>query len=460
MIEENQDLNLETDHLEEVIESPPLAQPVVVIQYRTRGVPWYLVLPLLVLVPLGAVAIYHRVSSHAHRTFVPPPSVDQSTRKAAESQAVTEALSGASTAAALQEGLPPASNVDFGAPLALNSQPIAPGSLPAVLSSPTPTPTVKADLTKPASPAAATSATTKEGEPPKTAGSSDPAKAAPGVTDASTPPPVATPVNEPGPQVAATTPVDATRPAPRGAVAVGFSVPADNDSPFAELNISRGPPGRSTTDHEQAAATHGPAAASDPSPDTQPQPTKEQLLQDIQAEAAEKAAEEKQRRDLKDRAREVVDAESQERVEDERAAFRRDLREAIKLSRKEAAAQIDTLCNRYGRNYSDELRSKARFLLERYCGKMSREAKVRMLRLYGVPEAGILDFLANEIHYMINTRSGPRDSNEVRIDAAKQLLRIALVKDAGGASKGLQAQRVRPAASAASNSAPGNDQVP
>jgi len=85
MIEENQDFNLETDHLKEVIESPPPAQPVVVIQYRTRGVPWYLVLPLLVLVPLGAVAIYHRVSSHAHRTFVPPPSVDQSTRKAAES---------------------------------------------------------------------------------------------------------------------------------------------------------------------------------------------------------------------------------------------------------------------------------------------------------------------------------------------------------------------------------------
>ena len=61
MIEENQNLNLETDHLEEVIESPPPGQPVVVIQYRTRGVPWYLALPLLVLVPLGAVAVYHRV---------------------------------------------------------------------------------------------------------------------------------------------------------------------------------------------------------------------------------------------------------------------------------------------------------------------------------------------------------------------------------------------------------------
>ena len=453
MIEENQDFNLETDHLEEVIESPPPAQPVVVIQYRTRGVPWYLVLPLLVLVPLGAVAVYHRVSSRVRYPLVPRPSADQSTRKAAERQAVPGALSEASVNAALQ-GLPSASIVDFGAPLALNSQPIAPGSLPAVL----PAPAAKADLTKPASPAAATPAATKEGEPSKSAGSSDLAKAAPGVTVASTPPPAATPVKEPGPQAAATTPVDATRPAPRGTVAIGFSVPADNDSPFAELDISRRLPA-STPDQEQAAASNGPAAASDPSPDRQPQPTQDQLLQDIQAEAAEKNAELKQRRDLKDRAREVVDSESQARVEDQRAAFHRDLREAIKLSRKEAATQIDDLCNQYGRNYSDELRNKARYYL-RYAGKMSCVAKVRMLRLHGVPEPGILDFLANEIHPMVNSRNGPRDSNDVRIDAAKQLLSIKLVKDAGGASKGLQAQRVRPAASAASNSAPGNDQVP
>ncbi len=434
MIEENQDLNLETDHLEEVIESPPPAQPVVVIQYRTRGVPWYLVLPLLVLVPLGAVAVTHRVSSRVRYPLVPPPSGDQSTRKAAERRAVPGALSEASVSAALR-GLPSASIVDFGAPLALNSQPIAPGSLPAVL----PAPAAKADLTKPASPAAATPAATKEGKPSKSAGSSDLAKAAPGVT-------------------AATTPVDATRPAPRGTVAIGFSVPADNDSPFAELDISRGLPA-STADQEQAAAGNRPEAASDPSPYRRPQPTQDQLFQDIQAEAAEKNAELKQRRDLKDRAREVVDSESQARVEDQRAAFRRDLREAIKLSRKEAATQIDDLCNQYGRNYSDELRSKARYLLQR-CGKMSREAKVRMLRFHGVPEPGILDFLANEIHRSINSRKGPRDSSDVRIDAAKQLLSLKLVKDARGASKGLPAQRVRPAASAASNSAPGNDQVP
>ena len=455
MIEENQDLNLETDHLEEVIESPPPAQPVVVIQYRTRGVPWYLVLPLLVLVPLGPVAVYHRVSSRVRYPLVPPPSADQSTRKAAERQAVPAQLSEASVSAALQ-GLPSASIVGFGDPLALNSQPIAPGSLPAVL--PAPAPAAKADLTKPASPAAATPAATKEGEPSKSAGSSDLAKAAPGVTVASTPPPAATLVKEPGPQAAAATPVDATRPAPRGTVAIGFSVPADNDSPFAELDISRRLPA-STPDQERAAASNGPAAASDPSPDTQPLPTQDQRHQDIQAEAAEKNAELKRLRDLKDRAREVIDAESQARVEDERAAFRRDLLEATKLSRREAATQIDDLCNRYGRNYSDELQNKARHHL-RYAGKMSSVDKVRMLRKLGVPEPRLLDFLANEIHRSINSRNGPKDSSDVLIDAAKQLLNIKPVKDAGGASKGLQARRVGPAASAASNSAPGNDQVP
>ncbi len=241
-------------------------------------------------------------------------------------------------------------------------------------------------------------------------------------------------------------------------MAVGFSVPSSDDNPFAELNISRGQPG---TDQEHSAALDGTAPGGEAAPDLQPPPTEEQLRQDIEAEAAEKANELKERRDLKNRARDVIDSETQARVEDERAAFRRDLREAIKLTRREASVQIDELCNRYGRNYSEELRNKARFLLEHYGGKMSREAKVRMLRLAGVPEPGILDFLANEIHHSLaGTRRGPRDSFEVRIDAAKQLLNMKLSKDAGIAAKGLQAQRIGPATSPTIKNAPGNDQVP
>ena len=185
MIEENQELNLETDHLEEVIDSPPPGQPVVVIQYRTRGVPWYLVLPLLVLVPLGAVAVYHRVSSRARCALGPPQSADLSTRKTAAEAAVTEPLSNVSANAASQ-ALPPASIADLGSPLALNSQPIAPGSLPAVLPQP--------GLASPA-------ATTKVEATSKTAGSTDLANTQPDVKVADTPPPLATIEEQPEPRV-------------------------------------------------------------------------------------------------------------------------------------------------------------------------------------------------------------------------------------------------------------------
>ena len=144
MTEENEDLNLETDHLEEVIESPPPVQPVVVIQYRTRGVPWYLVLPLLVLVPLGAVAVYHRVSSRAHRTFVPPPSADRSTRKAAESRPSRRRSPGRQPAR-LCRGCPLPRMLILASPGAqfAADRPRIAACRPA-----TPTPTAKADLTE------------------------------------------------------------------------------------------------------------------------------------------------------------------------------------------------------------------------------------------------------------------------------------------------------------------------
>jgi hypothetical protein len=453
MIEENQELNLEADRLEELMESPPPGQPVVVIQYRSRGVPWYLVLPLLVLVPIGAVAVYHRVSGHAGYLSM-PPRADRSTRKAADAQAATEPPSNLSASTAGQQPRP-AAIAGFGSPLSLNSQPIAPGSVASLL----PPPAASNDQAKPGSPAA-DSAATKEAEPSKPAPATQLADAASDTTAAAALPPAVTPPKQPGFPVAPDPAGDATRPAFRPPVTVGFSVPADNDNPFAELAISRGRPGSTTAQNqERAAASESPVAASDPPPGRRPEPTQEQLFADIQAEASERAAELQQRRHIKDRARAVIDSETQARAEDERAAFRRDLQEAIKLSRREAASQIEDLCNRYGRNYSDELRSKGTYLLSRFGGKMSREAKVRMLRLYGIPEPGILDFLAQDIHRLINSRGGPRDSSEVRVDAARQLLHIDLGKDGGGASKGVSAPRVRPAGSAAANSAPGNNQV-
>src|SRR4051812_16352197 len=63
---ERGEVTLETDHLEEVIDTPPPSQPVVVIQYRTRGVPWFITLLLLAVVALVAAAgSYSFVASRA-----------------------------------------------------------------------------------------------------------------------------------------------------------------------------------------------------------------------------------------------------------------------------------------------------------------------------------------------------------------------------------------------------------
>ena len=51
-METEPDLNLETDRLEQLLETPPPPQSVVVVEYRNRGVPTWIFFPLIVLVPL------------------------------------------------------------------------------------------------------------------------------------------------------------------------------------------------------------------------------------------------------------------------------------------------------------------------------------------------------------------------------------------------------------------------
>ncbi len=433
MIEENEEINLETAHLEEVIESPPPTQPVVVIHYRSRGIPWYLVLPVVVLVPLGSLAMYYRGTARARRAL-PPPVVS---RPAAASQ--VEATPVETALVVSTAGNPGASKpTDGGMPLALNSLPRSAD----FLSLDTPGTGLPAALASAGKPAGSPAAALESAVNPGTAASSSslPATAGPA------------PAAEPGKTelVAATT----SRPAARPAVTVGFSIPASDASPFDELPVSRAP---LTGIAESAEAVAGSEpAGGEMTPDLRQEPTREELIRDIQAEAAGKKAELSQLRSIKDHAREALDAQAQARVEDERAAFHRELREAIRLGGRSASLEIESLCNRYGRNYSDDLRSKAKYLLSHFGGKMTREGKVRLLRRYGIPEAGILDFIANEIHYhTVNSRNGPRDSSEVRVDAARQLLNIKLVKDNAVASKALPAQRVRPSGSTAAAMPPG-----
>jgi hypothetical protein len=66
-METEPDLNLETDRLEQLLETPPPPQSVVVVEYRNRGVPTWIFFPLIVLVPLGALLVYDRTVTQRER---------------------------------------------------------------------------------------------------------------------------------------------------------------------------------------------------------------------------------------------------------------------------------------------------------------------------------------------------------------------------------------------------------
>ena len=66
-MESDPDLNLETDRLEQLLETPPPPQSVVVVEYRNRGVPIWIFFPLIVLVPLVALVVYDRTVTQRDR---------------------------------------------------------------------------------------------------------------------------------------------------------------------------------------------------------------------------------------------------------------------------------------------------------------------------------------------------------------------------------------------------------
>jgi hypothetical protein len=436
------DAILGTDQLEEVIEEPPPGQPVVVIQYRTRGLPWYLVIPLLILVPLGAVAFYHNLVTSRSRLrpgLVAPPAPDPGKVKADELAAATKPMP-----INPFESTPGVLSSPFGGlagPLSLNTQP-----LPRGLPTPTLPSTVKEEQPK------STSTTALKGDhgPATTGGKSATAVAPKGAAS-----PAPTPVIKEGAtdRLQASSPVDSpSRDTDKGALAVGFTVPADDESPFANFPGSPGSSeaGHSDRQHENL-ATNQPAP--EPAADRQPAPTREQVLDEIRSEAAEKKAELKELRGLKERARDEVAAESLVRIDEQRVEFRRQLDEILRSGSKTAGKEIDELCDRFGRAYDPQLRKRVGYVLSRLNGRMSREAKVKVLRDFGVPEPGVLDFLANELHRYVNSRNGPKDANDVRVNAAKQLLLIKLAKNTDAATAGLQAQQTRPAKAAQAGTA-------
>jgi len=146
---------------------------------------------------------------------------------------------------------------------------------------------------------------------------------------------------------------------------------------------------------------------------------------------------------MKERAREEVAAEAVERINDQRVEFRQQLEEILRSGSPTKGKEIDELCERFGRVYDPMIRKRVNYVLSHLNGKMTLPAKVKVLRDLGVPEPGVLDFLANDLKRFINSRNGLRDANDVRVKAANQLLLMKLAGSSDAPTAELRARQPR-----------------
>ncbi|APW60364.1 hypothetical protein [Paludisphaera borealis] len=389
--------NLETDPLvpDEELESEPSAQaqvpPVVMIQYRNRGIPPVLLFPTTLILSLGMFAAYHYL-------FVAPR--QRELQEQARAQAASLAVATKTEAEEIKPPEPPLMA------LSLDSQPLPPGFQ-------FPTPIVKdADATR----VVAKPVGDPEAEPSiwdqLNAESEKPTVAKSEVPAAVVAPSLATePRKETAPSLAigATRPPDVPKIEPPKEVALGPAAAAPKDVVKPD-DVK-------------------PAAVAAPVETPPPTPTPEEMQRSLEAEAEAKRIERDEQAKIKDLARIQVENEAQDRVEGERSLFREELKRIVAAGGSGAGQEIDELCDKFGRTYSSDLKAQVLGLLSRYHGKVSRDIEVRMLRSLGMPEPGILDYLANNVHRSINSRNGPHSPDEVRVAAAKQLLRTKLLSN-------------------------------
>jgi hypothetical protein len=148
-----------------------------------------------------------------------------------------------------------------------------------------------------------------------------------------------------------------------------------------------------------------------------PLPSREESVRQIREEAAKKQAELNQLGATKQ-------AEYRAFRQSERVKFRDELRDVLDTHGNLAGPEIDLVAKRYSYDVDRQ-----KFLRAHNSWKSSRssiESKIRFTRSLGLPEPAILNLLSDELVFQIGTREGPRNRNDVRIRAARMLLKSEL----------------------------------
>lgn len=360
----------------------PSGPPKVVIEYRTKGLPWPLVLPLLGLVSLAVVAAYHRLAiwSYTH------PTVDS----------------------AITPPLPLAAHAE--PPLTIKPVPPWVPSEPLSLSS--------QRVVEPSGP-------TRTIEPAEWAGPPVVATSDPRSALMSLPFPQQLLERIPKPRLADVPP-------PTLQAALIFTTPAPvpvppkpADDPVPVPVPTNDEPASGQTPPKTAEPPPGPSPLDLVAPPlAEPLPSRDQVLADIQREAQAKQAERTELEQFKDQIPDIARQAAAAEVQAQREKFVADLRTLIREKKGKAGVEIGQLHLRYNENVDPKLELQMRQLIKRFSGRTSLRTKIKALRALGLPEPRILEIAVSYVHRREHSSRCNRFEPEMYVLAARELIAV------------------------------------
>jgi hypothetical protein len=394
------EVSLETDRLEQLLEVPAPVQPVVMIEYRSRGVPWWVQVPLVVMLPVLAVLYYRHALLEKYRERVSNDAYLMQ-KSALEKAAVLAPAPAVATAEPA-----PADVAQGPAPVAIVAEAAsAPSAKPTGAAPPVP----ERVLPQVGPTGASETLVTDSGEQAKGRVRSifpspfDSVDTAEGLQESggdST----GRPSGPPGRPIPDDTPNTKV---------------AKAEEPSRVGDVSGPPEGAATKPGSAERSPAGKAAGDRRKPVTavEPLPSNEEFVDQLTQEAAQKNAEIVEEQ-------EALAERTRTRQHEDRVRFHEELNQILTSQSTKMGLEIDDLVKRERGDLDPKLYGKARGIWRQ--PRLTMAQRANQIRELDVPESDILNFISDNLYANMHTRGGPRDGNEVRVRAAKLLLKCPI----------------------------------
>jgi hypothetical protein len=411
------DISLDADKLEQLLEVPAPAQPVVMIEYRNRGVPWWLLVTLIVVVPLVAVVVYQQVIVERYAAAASKANYDLAKAKVADNNTPVAEEPRTDPMPVERASPPAAAPVVISAQAAPQPEAPEPGSPPS-----------------PSEPKAAPASAEKKVDAPALASAGEPPESR---VRSIFPIQLEGAANAPEPKSAG---AGSPRPASAAQDRTTFEEPIGADPALSQPSraVSSGPGEGRPTDNgttepiavDPAAGSVDPASHPQTIPPVQPLPTADEMRRQLAQESAEISAR---------KAEEPLEQNDRQRVRryENRVLFHDELRVLLNGDLKRAGEEIDALARRRRGDTDPRNLAKARAIWRR--GQVPLATRVNQIRALDVSECDILNFMSDNLFALMHAKGGPRDSNDLRVRAARQLLSCKLPGATAPAAAGSEA---------------------